>query len=286
MNLESYRTLLAIEELGSFSVVAKQLNMTLSAVSMQMKALERELGVQIFDRTMRPPQLTPLGRDLAQSARRIVSAQDELIALTRTGGALRGKYRIGFIVTASVRLLPAFLARAREQATEAKFIIETGLSETLQNRVATGQLDAAIVTRSGVDNPKLIYSTICTEELVYALPAEYAGMDLETCMNELPFVLFMPNSGIGRLVSGHLTAQGYPQRGTMILDSVEAIVECVNAGIGLTILPRPDVERYAKGSVVIATTGPEPLEREVSIVTAKGSTADQQIDDFLDLFTT
>lgn len=285
MNLESYRTLLAIEELGSFSVVARRLNMTLSAVSMQMKALERDLDVQIFDRTMRPPQLTPLGRDLAQSARKIVSAQDELLALTRVGGALRGTYHIGFIVTASVRLLPTFLAKARARAAAASFVIETGLSETLQNRVATGQLDAAVVTRSGADNPKLCYSTIRTEELVYALPADYAELDIDACMKELPFVLFMPNSGIGRLVSSHLTGRGYPQRGTMILDSVEAIVECVNSGIGLTILPRPDVERYADDGVVIAATGSPPLQREVSIVTTKGSVADQQIDAFHDLFT-
>lgn len=258
--------------------------MTLSAVSMQMKTLERELDVQIFDRTMRPPRLTPLGRDLAQSARRIISAQDELIALARARGALRGTYRIGFIATASVRLLPGFLARAQKQAVEAQFMIETGLSETLQDRVAAGQLDAAVVTRSGVDSPKLTYAAIRREDLVYALPARYGRKEIEVCMAELPFILFIPNSGIGRLVSNHLAAQGYAPRGMMILDSVEAIMECVLAGIGMTILPRPDVERYAKGAVDIAATGPRPLQREISIATIRGSIADQQLEALLDLF--
>jgi len=284
MNLQSYRTLLAIDELGSFSLVAKRLNITLSAVSMQMKTLEHELDAQIFDRTMRPPRLTPLGRNLTTCARRIIAAQDELIALTRTGGALSGKYRIGFIVTASVRLLPEFLVRARNQATSAHFMIETGLSETLQNRVATGQLDAAVVTRSGIDNPKLAYSTVRLEDLVYALPASYGGTDVRACMAELPFILFTPNTGIGHLVSRHLAAQGHVQHSTMILDSVEAIMECVVAGIGLTVLPRPDVERYAKGGVSIAATGQVPLQREISIVTARGSIANQQMDALRDLF--
>ena len=284
MNLETYMTLLAIEELGSFSLVAKRQNMTLSAVSMQMKTLERELDVQIFDRTMRPPRLTPIGRDLAQCARRMISAHDDLVALTRSGGALRGLYKIGFIATASVRLLPDFLRTAREQAAEAHFLIETGLSETLQSRVATGQLDAAVITRSGTDNARLDYVMIRREDLVYALPARYGGMDIEACMAALPFIQFMPNSGIGRLVSRHLAAQGHAQRGTMILDSVEAIMECVIAGIGLTMLPRPDVERYAKGAVDIATAGTKPLQREISIVTAKGSIANQQMEAFQDLF--
>ncbi len=284
MNLESYRTLLAIEELGSFSQVARRQNMTLSAVSMQMKALERDLDVQVFDRTMRPPRLTPLGRELAQSAKRIIAAQDQLLALTRTGGVLRGTYRIGFIATASVRLLPDFLANAQAKAPRARFTIETGLSETLQNRVATGEIDAAVVTRSGVDSPTLIYSTIRAEELVYALPARYEGRDTEVCMAALPFILFMPNSGIGRLVSKHLAVQGQGQRDMMILDSVEAIMECVRAGIGLTILPRPDVERYAKDGVSIVATGASPLTREIAIVTTKSGIVRQQIEAIQDLF--
>jgi DNA-binding transcriptional LysR family regulator len=157
------------------------------------------------------------------------------------------------------------------------------LSETLQGRVATGELDAAVITRSGIDDPKLAYSTLRLEDLVYALPAGHE--DVETCMAELPFIQFTPNSGIGRLVSSHLASEGYGERSTMILDSVEAIMECVVAGIGLTILPRPDIERYARKSIKIAGTGPKPLRREISLVTANGGIAHQQVEAFLDLFT-
>jgi len=278
MNLQAYRTLIALDEIGSFSRVAEQGSMTPSTVSMQMKALERSLDVQVFDRSVRPPRLTPLGRLLADRARRIVAEQDALLALSQTKGVLKGRYRIGFIATASVRLLPDFLAKARKNFPDAEFTIETGLSETLQDRVCTGQLDAAIVTRSDANNPKLTYATIRTEDLVYALPSGYAGEGIDVCMDDLAFILFAPQSGIGRLISSHLLSQGHPPRKTMVLDSVEAIMECVNAGIGFTILPRPDIDRYAGKGIGIVPVDPAPFHREVSIITAKGTIADQQAD--------
>ena len=284
MTLQTYKTLVAIAELGSFTRVAELLNMTLSTVSMQMKALERGLDVQIFDRTVRPPRLTPLGRDIAEKSRSVVAAQDALIALTRTEATLRGTYRIGFIATASVRLLPGFLSRAKLKAPDARFDVETGLSETLQGKVANGQLDAAVVTLSDTGRSSLTFSVIRSEELVYALPEDFNGKPIDTCMAALPFILFMPHSGIGKLVSNHLATLEHPPRITMILDSVEAIMECVNAGIGFTALPRPDVERYARRQVGIAAMAPQPIGREVCIVTAKGSVADRQVAVIRDLF--
>jgi len=258
--------------------------MTLSSLSMQMKALERDLGVQLFDRSVRPPCLTPLGRDIAVRSRRIVAEQDGLMAMTRTDAVLQGAYRVGFIATASVRLLPGFLSQAADHAGEAKFNVETGLSDALQNKVAKRQLDAAVVTRSDADLPTLTYTNIRTEELVYALPEDLSGKTLKTCFARRPFILFTPNSGIGRLVSNDLVSRGYRPATTMILDSVEAIMECVNAGIGFTALPRPDVERYGHEAIGIVRAKGRSLKREIALVTAHDSLADQQVAALADLF--
>ena len=83
--------------------------MTLSALSMQMKTLESQLGVALFDRAFRPPQLTPLGRQIAQQAGKVVAAQIELQHIAASPEPLSGHFRLGFIPSASVRLLPGFL---------------------------------------------------------------------------------------------------------------------------------------------------------------------------------
>ncbi len=284
MNLQFYKTLIAIAELESFSDAAKHRNMTLSSLSMQMKTLERDLGVQIFDRSVRPPSLTPLGRDIAERSRRIVAEQDGLLALTRTDAVLQGEYRIGFIATASVRLLPGFLSQAAKNASETQFRVETGLSDALQNKVAKRQLEAAVVTRSDADLPNLTYTNIRIEELVYALPAGLNGQTLDACFKQKPFILFTPNSGIGRLVSNDLVRRRYRPTTTMILDSVEAIMECVNMGIGFTALPQPDVERYKRKTVGIIPAKGRKLEREIALVTAHEGLGNKQVDALAELF--
>lgn len=271
MSLQSYRTLVAIAEVESFSEAAKRLNMTLSAVSMQMKSLEQMLGAAIFDRSVRPPRLTPLGRAIVTKAQEVVTAEEALTLLARGEDELRGTYRIGFIATASVRLLPGFLNAARRDAREARFLIETGLSETLRERVAKGQLDAAVITAGTSERLPLETIILRREELVYAIPKGFAETPKAARFAALPFMLFMPHSGIGRLVAAHLDTLGQRGAPSMIFDSVEAIMECVNAGIGFTILPRPDVDRYACEGVQIEMVTPQGLSREIVLVAASGS---------------
>jgi len=285
MNLQSYQTLIAIAEQESFSQAAKRLNMTLSAVSMQMKALERDLGVEIFDRSVRPPSLTPMGRGLAEASRRVIDEQKKLVDLTRRQDTvLQGEYRVGFIATASVRLLPHFLVKSAKQVPHVKFTVTTGLSENLQRRVAERQLDAAIVTRSDVDLSSLNYTNLRTEDLVYALPSDLEGQKIKQCFEQRPFILFTPNSGIGRLVSNHLVRRGIKPSDTMILDSVEAIMECVNANIGFTALPRPDVERYAAPAIQIVPMEGKAPTRKTALATAHTALSEEEVSALADLF--
>lgn len=274
MQTRALRTLALISQVGSFATAAGRLNMTLSAVSMQMKMLERDLDANLFDRSFRPPRLTPLGRTVAAKASAMVEQEEEMQAICRPGSDLRGRFRIGFVATASVRLLPRFLLRSREAAPAAAFDIETGLSEHLEQRLLAGRLDAAVVTASADPDPALDYVTLRREELVFAAPAGIRRLDPAALAHTMPFLQFMPGTGIGKLIASHIaTRLTEPPRQTIVLDSIEAIVECVKAGVGFTLLPRPDVERYADDRILSSPTGRQPLARELALATQKGSPA-------------
>jgi len=271
MNPRALRTLAKLREVESFAAAAAELNQTLSAVSMQMKALEARLGAQLFDRAFRPPKLTPLGREVAARAAEIVRGQDAILALATPESELGGRYRIGFVLTASVRLLPQFLAECRRAAPAARFEVETGLSEHLQEQVIRGRLDAAVVTRGDRDPAGLVFRDLLREEIVLALPAGLADLPPERVAERLPFFHFMPKTGIGQLIARELAHCRYPPRDKITLDGVEAIVECVKMGIGYTALPRPDVERYAGEALSLHTFAATPLMRELSLVTLRDS---------------
>ena len=190
MQTRSLKSLVTIAETGAFVSAARELNLTLSTISMQMKGLEDQLGVVLFDRSVRPPMLTPLGRKIAEKANEILVTENELVSLCSPDGLLSGLWRIGFIATASVRLLPGFIKQASRQAPLAEFEIETALSEVLEARVKTGQIDAAVVTASPSPPNGLAYLPLRAEELVLALPANAARSGIEILAAEMPFLQF------------------------------------------------------------------------------------------------
>jgi len=269
MQTRHLKTLVQISHVESFATAANQLNMTLSTLSMQMKTLEEELQVSLFDRSHRPPKLTPIGREIAEKAKLVINAQNVLLETTNKNEGLSGNYRIGFVATASVRLLPLFLKNAKTKAAKANFDLETALSETLEAKVLSGQLDAAILTASKQAEAGLKYDVLREELLVYAIPAKYSDLTIEQTALELPFLQFNPSSGIGKVIANHvrtLTAKSIKQ--PIVLDSVEAIMECVNEGIGFTLLAEPDIRRYADSSVIIEPTSGKALTRQLVLATA------------------
>jgi DNA-binding transcriptional LysR family regulator len=252
--------LVKVAQVGSFIGAAEQLGMTLSALSMQMKALEAELGVDLFDRSVRPPRLTPVGRSVVAEADGVLGREARLLEICRPTEGLSGRYKLGFVTTAAVRLLPGFLKAAR--GGRASFALETGLSAVLQERVRTGQLDAAVVTNADGLPEALSARLLRSEPFVFAAHRDVAAKGLEG----QTFFHFMPDTGIGKLIAG---AMGRP-RDVVVLDNLEAIMECVVAGLGFTLLPVADVERYLTPDVVV-TPGPEGLVRRLELVVLKGS---------------
>lgn len=265
MQIRALQTIAVIRDLGSFRQAAERLNMTLSAVSMQMKALEAELGVALFNRSFRPPKLTSQGLLLADHAADMVRRQAEIVALCSGEAPLTGVYRLGFVGTASVRLLPAFLQRARTQAREAQFRIETGLSESLARKVRQGDLEGAVVTQVDAD-ADMLFAPLRTEALVFALPPSAAERTIEDCAATLTFVQFTPETGIGRLVAGYLRDTGLQPRDLIVLDGVEPVMECVTSGLGFTALPKPDVQRYGGSAVAIRPMAEPPLTRTLGLI--------------------
>ena len=214
--------------------------MTLSAVSMQMKALETELGVDLFDRTVRPPRLTPIGRTVVEAAIPLLQREDSLLEICRPTDTLVGHFRIGFVTTAAVRLLPDFLKNAKQNAPRATFAFETGLSKALQEKVVSGQLDAAIVTDAEGVPDALAELVLREEPFVFAAHENLLNDGLAGLLRQHSFFHFMPDTGIGKLIAGEMLKHERPKGAeTIVLDNLEAIMECVSAGLGLRFCPLP-----------------------------------------------
>lgn len=284
MQTRSLRTLVKISTVGSFVQAADQLGMTLSALSMQMKALEAELGVALFDRSVRPPRLTPLGLSVVDEAVPLLRREDGLIEMCRPSGNLVGRYKLGFVTTAAVRLLPMFLKNAQKNAPLATFELETGLSVVLQDRVLNGQIDAAVVTNADGLPVQLSTHLLRREPFVFAAHDTLLTDGLSGLLAQHTFFHFMPDTGIGKLIASAMVDQARPPEAkTIVLDNLEAIMECVAAGIGFTLLPVSDVDRYLTPQIQ-TLAAPKTLHRNLVLATRRDGALARREAELLALF--
>lgn len=268
----SLRTLLRVAEVNSFAKAADQLNMTLSALSMQMKALEAELAVTLFDRSVRPPHLTPVGRSIVAEAIPLLQCEETLIEICRPSTSLVGRFRIGFVTSAAVRLLPSFIERASEGAPRAEFEFETGLSRDLQAKVVNRSLDAAIVTDADGLPETLTALEFSNEPFAYAAHFDLIAKGLDALLSERTFFHFMPDTGIGKLIAAEIAKyERLKAQDTIVLDNLETIMECVSKGLGFTLLPEADIDRYRRANVE-KVHQPELPNRALVLVAATNGT--------------
>ena len=212
--------------------------MTLSALSMQMKTLEDDLNVALFDRTFRPPKLTPIGKKIVHDAKQVIEAEAKLRSHCSTSNELSGQFHIGFVASLAAHSLSEFLRLATLQAPQACFSFETGLSEILCEAVRSGRLDAAIVTEINEATADLESDPLFSEEMVIVTPNSQEKLDYKSLAENMSFFHFLPNSGIGRLIARFCNDLEAQPNHSIYLDNIEAIVNCVSDGLGFSLLPK------------------------------------------------
>ncbi len=269
VSIRALKTLLVLHECRSFQAAARSLNMTLSAVSMQMRQLEQTYRASLFDRTTRPPSLTGAGIRLAEACRGLVTAYEDLPLLMRSATPLSGSLALGVVPTASIRLLPDVAHQLRIRFPDLRLRVESALSDELARKVSAGVLDAAVVTGTEDLGNEFRVSTIVVEPLVLvAAKAEKACVSLKLLRTH-PFIRFKPKTGVGQLIDAFLAQLDFEVREGIVLDSLEAIVEVVACNMGVAIIPEPEARRYGRDRLVWTSRLGRPLRRALDLITRR-----------------
>ncbi|WP_417211149.1 LysR family transcriptional regulator [Antarctobacter sp.] len=265
MDTRQLKTLLAIQTHGTFAQAADVVGLTPSAVSQQVQALEIDLRVAIFDRSTRPPSLTPEGLQVIEMARDILRREEDARASLR-GDQIAGTLMLGSVRSSALNLLPRALVQMSQRYPDLRSSLRVSLSANLIADVAAGRLDAAIVAEHvGIPNA-LRWSPFLREPLWLIAPKGMEAGDPIELLTTRPYIRFRSPVPLANLIDTELSRLGVITNDVAEIDTVGAIVTCVRQGLGISVVPHVALQQPEDAKLARLSFGQPQVNRQIGIV--------------------
>ncbi len=269
LNLDRLRAFAYVVELGSFSAAAERLEVTQPAVSLQVRELEKHVGVRLIERIGRRAAATAAGAELLDHARRIEAAVGAALeAMTRHAKGTVGRIRLGTGDTACIYFLPPVLRALRNKFPSLDIVVSTDNTPDILKAIEDNTIDIGLVTLPAPGRMFDVQPVLEDEFVAIAtrggpvLPDKVTPADLA----QRPVVLYESSAHTRHLIDQWAIRAGHALKPVMQLGSVEAIKELVGAGLGCSIVPRMALPNAAgRRRLVIRPLQPR-LARKLAIV--------------------
>lgn len=258
MELSDIQTFAAVARAGGITRAAEELNTVQSNVTQRVKALEAEIGTPLFERHSRGMTLTAAGKRLLPYAQKMAALSREAILATRDDGEPKGPLAIGSMETTAAVRLPPLLADFHRRFPAVRLTLRTATTADLVAAVLDGILDGAFVA-GPIEHAELFAVTAFREELVLVSARRWSSLaELRAGTPESgpTALVFRTGCTYRQRLEQVFVEFGWPSAARFELGTLDGMIGCVAADMGVTLLPRAVVERSAmNGSVSIHTLG-------------------------------
>ncbi len=275
MNLRDLKYIIAVADTHHFGKAAERCFVSQPTLSGQIKKLEEELGVAIFERTNRSVEVTPVGEAILQYARQIIEQADAIQQLAQAHqDPLAGALRVGAIPTLSPYLMPLILLPLKKQHPRMQLVLSEELTDVLLGRLRNHEIDVALLA-TPVEEPDLDALPLFDEPFWVAYPREHAFYEKEKITRR-----DLDKENLLLLAEGHCLAkqamdvchlkerQVQGDMADLRAASLETLIQLVSAGFGITLIPALAMQgSWTTGSGVVAQplTWPD-ASRRISLV--------------------
>ncbi|AZI28013.1 LysR family transcriptional regulator [Pedobacter sp. G11] len=243
MNTNDLKIFEAVAASGSFTKAASATFTVQSNVTARIKSLEEELGVELFKRNSRKVALTNPGEQFMHYARQIQKLVNEAKSNLASSGAVSGSLRVGCIETTMALKVPEILQNFEAQYPDVELEFRSEMRSALIRDVLSYELDAAFVS-APVNINGLDQLSIKEEQLVIITSSNGRGLSSILKRDPLKIVVFGEGCVFRARLEAYLTSKGVIHYKTIVLNSIEGIINFVEAGMGISLLPQEVISGY------------------------------------------
>ena len=260
MDLRHLRYFIAVAEELHFTRAAQRIGIAQPPLTVQIKALEKELGVQLFNRQSGRVSLTEPGRVYLVEARAVLEqVRRANLRCQQSAQGVIGRLSVGFTESASFRReVTDALHRYRSLYPQVELALEESRTGPLVESVREGRVDLAFVRLPIDRHPEIRFSLVCTEAMVVVLPSGHrlagrTSLRLEDLSGE-PFVLYprATRSGLPEMIVSACEARGFSPRVVQETPQISSTINLVASALGISIVPGCMQKSRSEGVCYIA----------------------------------
>ena len=244
MELRHLRSFLAVAEHLHFRRAAETIHLSQPALSVQIRALEEEIGLQLFVRNRRRTLLTPAGQVFLEEAREMVARSEQALARARRAALGQvGTLRIGFVSTAAALLIPPLVMRFRELYPDVELDLRNVLTADQVLQLSDGRLDAGLLLLPIAAQEQIETTVLHREPFILLLPASHSlarkrHVRLEQ-LRSANFVMYARKKApaFHDRILGILNGAGFSPHVVQEASEMQTLVSLVAAGVGIAVAP-------------------------------------------------
>jgi DNA-binding transcriptional LysR family regulator len=259
VDLRQLRYFVAVAEERHITRAAERLGMQQPPLSQQIKALERELDIQLFRRKPRGVELTEAGAALFDEARKLFDCLNHALETTRrTARGERGQLCVGMAPTAPFHpQVPKAIREFRERFPLVMLTLEEGLSNDVIEKLRDGRMDVAFVRKASIDVADLVVHRLVQEPLILAMPSGHPAasgrrdslLALARLSEDAFVVIGPPGTGLHDETLEACREAGFSPRVVQQAPRITSALGLVAAGLGVTLVPE-SLQRIRMSGVV------------------------------------
>ncbi len=271
MELRHLRTIAAVARHGSLTKAGEELYLSQSAISQQIRRLERELGFEVFRRSSRSVELTAEGQVILSCAQRVIAEVDGLHSeLEELTGLLRGQLRIGGVYPTGPYDLFGMLADFRAAHPEVAVHMIEDTQEDVLVALRSDELDCAFTALDpDALGDEFAATLLWEEEFVVALPVGHAlCARARVTFEELAaedLIAYRDNSALRRRLERTMAALGLEPRNAFVCTEMAAVRGLASKGLGIAVIPRSVADQPGP-PIELRPIGPERLTWPIALV--------------------